>query len=162
MKEEKSFKITKREVFTAYKCVKANRGAGGIDGIDFEKYEKNLENNLYKIWNKMFSGSYFPKAVKGVEILKKNEKIRLLGIPTIEYRIAQIFVINRIEPKMEPIFHNDSYGYRPKKSALDSIKSARENCFTIPWIIEFDIVELFDNIDHEKLLCAVKRHVSEK
>lgn len=96
MKEWKSFKITKREIFTAYKYVRANKGTGGIDGIDFEKYEKNLGNNLYKIWNRMSSGSYFPKAVKGVEIPKQNGKIRLWGIPTIEDRIAQMVVRNRI------------------------------------------------------------------
>ena len=162
MKEGKSFKITKREGFTAYKCVRANKAVGGMDGTDFEKYEKNLGNNLYKIWNRMPSGCYFTKDVKGGEIPKQNGKIRLLGILTIEDRIAQMVVRNRIEPKIEPIFHNDFYGDRPNKSALDAIKSERENYFTIRWVIEFDIVGLFDKINHEKLLCAVKPHVSEK
>lgn len=110
----------------------------------------------------MASGSYFPKAVRGVEIPKKNGKTRLLGIPTIEDRIAQMVVRNRLEPKVEPIFCEDSYGYRPNKSALDAVGKTRERCFKMPWIIEFDIVGLFDNIDHERLMKAVRRHTKEK
>ncbi|NOH17311.1 group II intron reverse transcriptase/maturase [Clostridium cochlearium] len=162
MKEGKSFKITQSEILAAYKIVRANKGAGGIDGIDFEKYEINLKNNLYKLWNRMTSGSYFPKAVRGVTIPKKNGKMRLLGIPTIEDRIAQMIVRNRLEPKVESIFYNDSYGYRPNKSALNAIQKARENCFKMHWVIEYDIVGLFDNINHEKLLKAVKIHTNEK
>lgn len=162
MREGKSFYITQTEILSAYKRVKANRGAGGIDGVDFEKYERNLRGNLYKLWNRMSSGSYFPKAVRGVEIPNKNGKKRLLGIPTIEDRVAQMVVRNRLEPKVEPIFYKDSYGYRPNKSALDAIEQARKNCFTMPWVIEYDIVGLFDNINHDKLLSVVRKHISDK
>lgn len=162
MTEGKSFRITQNEVLDAYKKVKANKGVGGIDGIDFDEYEKNLKGNLYKLWNRMSSGSYFPKAVRGVEIPKKNGKKRLLGIPTIEDRTAQMVVRNRIEPYMESIFLEDSYGYRPNKSAIDAVGKTRERCFQMPWLIEFDIVGLFDNIDHQKLITAVKYHSDEK
>lgn len=121
MKEGKSFHISKHQVLEAYKCVKANRGAGGVDGVDFETYEKDLKSNLYKVWNRMSSGSYYPKAVRGVEIPKKNGKTRLLGIPTIEDRIAQMVVRISFEPKVETHFYGDSYGYRPMKSAIDAV-----------------------------------------
>lgn len=162
MIEGKSFRITQNEVLTAYKHVKANKGAGGIDGVDFEDFEKDFKNNMYKLWNRMTSGCYFPKAVRGVEIPKKNGKIRLLGIPTIEDRIAQMVVRNRFEPRVEKIFLEDSFGYRPHKSAIDAVGKARERCFKMPWVIEFDIVGLFDNISHEKLMRAVKMHTQEK
>lgn len=162
MNEAKPFNITQQEVLTAYKQVKKNKGAGGVDGIDLEKFEKDLKNNLYKIWNRMASGSYFPKAVRGVEIPKKNGKKRLLGIPTVEDRIAQMVIRNRFEPKVEPIFMSDSYGYRPNKSALDAIKVTRERCWKYEWVLELDIVGLFDNIDHELLLKAVNAHTSDK
>ncbi|MFR6671257.1 MAG: group II intron reverse transcriptase/maturase [Enterococcus avium] len=162
MKEGKSFRITQNEVLLAYKRVKANKGAGGIDGLDLHSFEKDWKNRLYKLWNRMSSGSYFPKAVRGVEIPKKNGKMRLLGIPTIEDRIAQMVVRNRIEPNLEKLFLEDSYGYRPNKSALDAIGVTRTRCFNYPWIVEFDIVGLFDFINHEKLLDIVKRHTKEK
>lgn len=162
MKEGKSFDITQHQILQAYKSVKANQGAGGIDGVDFAEYEKDLKNNLYKLWNRMVSGSYFPKHVKGVEIPKKNGKIRLLGIPTIEDRVAQMVVRNRFEPLVEPAFLTDSYGYRPNKSALDAVGVTRERCWKMAWLIEFDIVGLFDNINHEKMLAAVRKHTDEK
>lgn len=162
MQEGKSFHISKHQVLEAYKCVKANRGAGGVDGVDFETYEKDLKSNLYKVWNRMSSGSYYPKAVRGVEIPKKNGKTRLLGIPTIEDRIAQMVVRISFEPKVEPHFYGDSYGYRPKKSAIDAVSVTRERCWKYPWLIEYDIVGLFDNIDHEKLMKAVYKHTDEK
>ena len=105
----KAYEISQQEVLQAYRQVKASKGAGGVDGVDFDRYESNLNNNLYKLWNRMSSGSYFPNAVKGVEIPKKNGKKRLLGIPTIEDRVAQMVVRNRLEPKVEPIFLEDSY-----------------------------------------------------
>jgi group II intron reverse transcriptase/maturase len=160
--EGKSFRITQKEILVAYKVVKANRGAGGIDGVSFEDFEKDFKNNMYKLWNRMASGSYFPRAVRGVEIPKKNGKVRLLGIPTINDRIAQMVVRNRFEPKVEKIFLKNSYGYRPNKSALDAVGKARERCFKMPWLIEFDIVGLFDNINHDKLMKAVKMHATEK
>ncbi len=162
MKEGKSFDIPKQQILAAYKYVKANKGAGGVDGVNFEEFEKNIRNNLYKLWNRMSSGSYFPKAVKGVEIPKKNGKMRLLGIPTIEDRVAQMVVRRYLEPIVEPIFYDDSYGYRPNKSALDAVGVTRERCWNYPWLIEYDIVGLFDNINHEKLMRAVKLHTKEK
>jgi RNA-directed DNA polymerase len=121
MKEGQSYEISQHQVLEAYKCVKANQGAAGIDGVTFEEFEKDLKNNLYKLWNRMSSGSYFPKAVRGVEIPKKNGKKRLLGIPTITDRVAQAVVRMNFEPLVEPIFHENSYGYRPGKSALDAV-----------------------------------------
>lgn len=162
MDERKSFQICKHQVMQAYKLVKENRGAGGIDGVDFEAYDKNLKDNLYKLWNRMSSGSYFPKPVRGVEIPKKNGKKRLLGIPTIEDRIAQMIVRLEFEPMVEPIFYEDSYGYRPGKSAIDAIGITRKRCWKYPWLIEYDIVGLFDNINHEKMIKAVRKHTDEK
>jgi RNA-directed DNA polymerase len=162
MEEGKSFEITQHQVLEAYKRVKANKGAGGIDGVDFEEFEKNKKNNLYKLWNRMVSGSYFPKAVRGVEIPKKNGKKRLLGIPTIEDRVAQMVVRMSFEPKVEPIFLENSYGYRPNRSAIDAVGVTRERCFRNVWVLEFDIVGLFDNISHELLMKAVEKHTDSK
>jgi RNA-directed DNA polymerase len=158
----KSFAITQAEVLAAYKRVKTNRGAGGVDGVDLEKFEKRRDDNLYKLWNRMASGSYVPKPVRGVEIPKKNGKKRLLGIPTIEDRVAQMVVRQRLEPLLESIFLPDSYGYRPSKSAIDAVGKVRERCWQYPWVIEFDIKGLFDNINHEKLMKAVRKHTNEK
>lgn len=162
MKEGKAFQISQNEVLNAYKAVKANKGAGGVDGIEFQEFDRDWKNRLYVLWNRMSSGSYYPKPVKGVEIPKKNGKKRLLGIPTIEDRVAQMVLRNRLEPMLEPMFHEDSYGYRPNKSALDAIATARSRCFRMKWVIEFDIVGLFDNINHEKLLELVRKHCQEK
>ena len=162
MDRRKPFQISQQEVLAAYRSVKTNRGAGGVDGVDFEKYEANLKDNLYKLWNRLSSGSYFPKAVRGVEIPKKSGKKRLLGIPTIEDRVAQMVVRNRFEPKVEPFFHENSYGYRPNRSALDAIGVTRERCWKYEWVLELDIVGLFYNIDHDLLLKAVKHYTDEK
>lgn len=162
MKEGKSFQISQNEVLNAYKAVKANKGAGGVDGVEFEEFEKNLKNRLYKLWNRLSSGTYFPKPVRGVEIPKKNGKKRLLGIPTIEDRVAQMVLRNRLEPYIEPIFYSDSYGYRPNKSAIDAVGVARERCYRMKWVVEFDIVGLFDNIDHGNLMKFVKHHSKER
>ena len=158
MKEGQSYEISQHQVLEAYKCVKANQGAAGIDGVTFEEFEKDLKNNLYKLWNRMSSGSYFPKAVRGVEIPKKNGKKRLLGIPTITDRVAQAVVRMNFEPLVEPIFHENSYGYRPGKSALDAVTVTRERCMRWPWVLEFDIKGLFDNIDHELMMQVVRKH----
>ena len=162
MKEGKSFEISQHQVLEAYKRVKANQGAGGIDGINFAEFERDLKNNLYKIWNRMSSGSYFPSAVKGVEIPKKNGKKRLLGIPTIADRIAQMVVLMNFEPLVEPKFCADSYGYRPGRSAIDAEGVTRERCWKMGWLIEYDIVGVFDNIDHELLMKAVRKHTDNK
>ena len=161
MLEGKTCHITKNEVLNAYRMVKANKGAGGVDGIDFDEFDKDWKNRLYKLWNRMASGSYYPRAVRGVEIPKKNGKMRLLGIPTIEDRVAQMVLRNHIEPYVEPIFQEDSYGYRPNKSALDAVGKARERCFKMKWVIVFDVVGLFDNISHDRLMELVKRYTNE-
>lgn len=162
MEKGKSFEISREEVEDAYEEVKANKGAGGVDKVSIARFEENREDNLYKIWNRMSSGSYFPKPVRGVEIPKKDGKKRLLGIPTVEDRVVQTVVKNRLEPLVEPHFLEDSYGYRPGKSALDAVGAARRRCFEAAWVIEFDIKGLFDNIDHELLVKAVEHHTQEK
>jgi Retron-type reverse transcriptase len=162
LKEGKSFEISQHLVQEAYKRVKANRGAGGVDGIEIKEYEKDWKNNLYKLWNRMSSGSYFPKAVRGVEIPKKDGRKRLLGIPTVEDRVAQMVVRMVFEPLVEPIFLKDSYGYRPGKSAIDAVGVTRKRCWEMPWVLEIDIVGLFDNIDHEKTMEVVRKHTDRK
>ena len=142
MESSKQYHIDKRIVYLAYRKVKANRGSPGIDGIGFEDYERNLKNNLYKLWNRMSSGSYFPKPVMAVEIPKKNGGVRVLGIPTIEDRIAQMTAKLYIEPVLDPLFHEDSYGYRPNKSALDAVGKARERCWKYDYVIDLDIIFL--------------------
>ncbi|ABR46848.1 RNA-directed DNA polymerase (Reverse transcriptase) [Alkaliphilus metalliredigens QYMF] len=162
MKKEKPFQITKRAVFEAFKKVEANKGAPGIDEVTLQEYENNLEDNLYKLWNSMSSGSYFPQAVRGVEIPKKNGGVRVLGVPSIDDRIAQNVMVSELNPKVEPIFYEDSYGYRENKSAIDAIEVTRKRCWEYDWLIEFDIVGLFDNINHDLLMKAVKQHTNEK
>jgi group II intron reverse transcriptase/maturase len=141
--------------------VKANKGSAGIDGMSFEKYEEHLKNNLYKLWNRMSSGSYFPKAVKAVEIPKKNGGTRRLGIPAIDDRIAQMTAKMIVEPTIDRLFHKDSYGYRPNKSAIDAVGMARKRCWEHDYVIDLDIKGMFDNIDHELLMKAVRKHVKE-
>ena len=156
--ETKPFEISKQVVWEAYKRVKANKGAAGIDDESISAFEENLKDNLYKIWNRMSSGSYFPPPVKAVEIPKKSGGTRILGIPTVADRIAQMVVKLYFEPKVEPYFHRDSYGYRPGKSAIDAVAVTRERCWRYDWLLEFDIKGLFDTIDHELLIRAVKTH----
>jgi RNA-directed DNA polymerase len=158
MNKGKPYEISKHLVMKAFKLVKANHGTVGVDAQSLEEYEKNLKDNLYKLWNRMSSGSYFPKPVKGVEIPKKSGGMRLLGIPAVEDRIAQMVGRLYFEPLVERIFHKDSYGYRPGKSAIDAIRITRQRCWEYDWVIEFDIRKLFDNIDHELLMKAVKKH----
>jgi group II intron reverse transcriptase/maturase len=143
----------------AYKAVKSNAGSAGVDGQTIEQFDSDLRNNLYKLWNRMSSGSYFPSPVRAVSILKKTGGQRILGVPTVADRVAQMVVKQLIEPELDPIFLADSYGYRPRKSALDAVGVTRKRCWKFDWVLEFDIKGLFDNIDHELLLRAVRKHV---
>ena len=161
MQETKPYNISKWKVKEAYEKVKANKGTYGVDEQSIEDFEKNLNNNLYKIWNRMSSGSYFPKPVRAVAIPKKNGGTRTLGIPTVEDRIAQMVTKMYFEPCVEPIFYEDSYGYRPNKSAIQALEITRERCWRKDWVLEFDIKGLFDNIRHDYLIEMVKRHTEE-
>ena len=156
---DKPFMIDKRRVYEAYKAVKSSKGGAGVDGQTIEAFEADLKGNLYRIWNRMSSGSYFPPPVRAVSIPKKSGGERILGVPTVGDKIAQMVVKQFIEPELDPIFLKDSYGYRPGKSALDAVGVTRERCWKYDWILEFDIKGLFDNISHELLLKAVRRHI---
>jgi len=156
---DKPFMIDKRLVYEAYKAVKSNGGAAGVDGQTIEQFEADLKGNLYKIWNRMSSGSYFPPPVRAVPIPKKTGGQRILGVPTVSDRIAQMVVKRLIEPELDQIFRPDSYGYRPGKSALDAVGVTRQRCWKYDWVLEFDIKGLFDNISHELLLKAIRKHV---
>jgi RNA-directed DNA polymerase len=155
----KPFPIEKRRVYEAYKAVKSNRGAAGEDGQTLEEFEKDLGGNLYRIWNRMSSGSYFPPPVRAVSIPKKSGGERILGVPTVGDRIAQMVVKQLIEPDLDPIFLPDSYGYRPGKSALDAVGVTRQRCWNYDWVLEFDIKGLFDNLPHDLLMKAVRKHI---
>lgn len=154
----KPFEVSKLAVWSAWKRIKANGGGAGSDGITIEKYESNLGNNLYKLWNRLCSGSYFPMPVKRVEIPKPDGSMRPLGIPTLEDRVAQMVVKQQLEAKLESIFHPDSYGYRPDKSAIDAVSKARQRCWERMWVVDLDIKGFFDNIDHTLLLRALDKH----
>jgi RNA-directed DNA polymerase len=154
----KSFYISKQLVMEAFKKVKGNKGAAGVDAVSLEAFEVNLKDNLYKIWNRLSSGCYFPPPVKAVEIPKSGGGIRILGIPTVSDRIAQMVVKMTLEPTIEPYFHKDSYGYRPWKSALDAVETARQRCWRYAWVIDLDIKGFFDNLDHDLVMKAVEKH----
>src|SRR6266702_1553764 len=156
----KPFDIEKKQVLEAFKAVKSNGGAAGVDGESLERFEADLKRNLYKIWNRMSSGTYFPPPVRAVSIPKKSGGQRILGVPTVGDRVAQMIVKQAIEPILDPVFLPDSYGYRLGKSALDAVGVTRERCWKYDWLLEFDIKGLFDHIDHELLLRAVRRHVT--
>lgn len=160
--ETKPIEIPKSLVVEAWKCVKANRGAGGVDGESLSTFEKDLENNLYKVWNRMSSGSYFPPPVKLTEIPKGDGKTRRLGVPTVADRVAQMVVKQVLEPKVEPGFHPDSYGYRPGRSAKDALARARERCFKMDWAIDMDIKGFFDNLRHDLVMRAVRHYTDQK
>lgn len=146
----------------AWENVKANKGSSGIDKESIEDFEQNLKNNLYKIWNRMSSGTYFPPPVMAVEIPKSDGRIRLLGIPTVSDRVAQTVAKLELEPIVEPKFHEDSYGYRPGKSALDAVGMARKRCWRQNWVVDLDIKGFFDNLDHKLMMKAVRFHTNEK
>ena len=158
MGQAKPFEISKQVVWEAYKRVKANKGAAGVDKQSIQEFEERLKNNLYKLWNRMSSGSYFPPPVREVEIPKRDGRKRALGIPTVSDRIAQMVVKMYLEPKVEPYFHEDSYGYRPKKSAIEALGITRQRCWRYDWVLDLDIRGFFDNLDHELLMRAVRKH----
>jgi RNA-directed DNA polymerase len=154
----KSFEVPKALVWEAYQRVKTNGGSPGVDQESIERFECRLGDNLYVLWNRLCSGSYFPPPVKGVPIPKKSGGGRLLGVPTVADRVAQTVVKLVLEPILEPQFHPNSYGYRPGRSALDAVAMVRRRCWEYDWVIEFDIKGLFDNIDHALLMRAVRKH----
>lgn len=161
MNEAKSYNISKYAVMDAYKRIKANKGAAGIDEETIQDFDKDYKNNLYKIWNRMSSGSYFPPPVRTVEIPKADGKKRMLGIPTVSDRVAQMVAKIYLEPIVEPCFHANSYGYRPKKSAEQALEVTRKRCWKYDWVIDLDIKGFFDNINHELMMRAVKKHTQE-
>jgi RNA-directed DNA polymerase len=158
----KPFAIDKRVVWEAWRRVRANKGAAGIDDESIGMFEANLKDNLYRVWNRMSSGCYFPPAVRLVEIPKKSGGVRTLGIPTVEDRIAQTVVNAYIEPTLEQLFHPDSYGYRPNKSALQAIEVTKGRCLERNWVVEFDIQKAFDELAHTKVMRMVRMHVKER
>jgi len=160
MAKEKSYEISKWDVARAFELVKANHGAAGVDGQSLEEFESDLAGNLYRIWNRMSSGSYYPPAVRTVEIPKGDGKKRTLGIPTVGDRVAQQVVKMQLEPRVEPCFHPDSYGYRPGKSALDAVAATRKRCWRQNWVIDLDIKGFFDNLDHGLVMRAVRHHTT--
>ena len=158
MSATKPFVIPKTQVWRAYLQVKSKGGAAGVDEQSLAAFEQDLKGNLYRIWNRMSSGSYFPPPVRSVAIPKKQGGTRVLGVPTVGDRIAQTVVKMMLEPILEPVFDEDSYGYRPGRSAHDAIAVTRKRCWQYDWVVEFDIRGLFDNIDHELLMRALKHH----
>ena len=158
----KSFDISKQAVWDSYLKVKSNQGAAGVDHQSIAIFEEDRKNNLYKIWNRLSSGSYFPPPVLRVEIPKGDGKMRALGIPTVADRIAQMVVKNHIERELESVFHPDSYGYRPKRSAKQAVSQARKRCWKHDWVVDMDIKGFFDNIPHDLMMRAVKKHTKEK
>jgi RNA-directed DNA polymerase len=160
---DKPFEISKWVVWEAFQRVKANKGAAGVDDVSIAEFERDRDKNLYRIWNRMSSGSYFPPPVKAVEIPKAGGKgVRVLGVPTVADRVAQTVARMYLEPKVEPIFHPDSYGYRPKKSALDAVGTCRQRCWRADWVIDLDIKAFFDSVPWELILKAVEHHTDQR
>ncbi len=162
MGKAKPFSISKQVVWEAYQRVKANKGAAGVDEESIEEFEKDLKNNLYKLWNRMSSGSYFPPAVRIVEIPKVDGGKRPLGIPTVSDRVAQMVVKKYLEPDVDPHFHPDSYGYRTGKSAVEAVGVARQRCWQYDWALDLDIKGFFDNLEHNLMMRAVRKHTDSK
>ena len=162
MSNARPFEIPKRMVWEAFKRVRAKGGAAGVDRQSIEEFEGDLSNNLYKLWNRLSSGSYFPPPVRRVEIPKSDGGKRPLGIPTVADRIAQAVVKMQLEPLVEPHFDVDSYGYRPKKSAIQAVGVVRQRCFRYHWVLDVDIKGFFDHLDHELLMRAVRKHTDRK
>jgi RNA-directed DNA polymerase len=154
----KPFEISKALVWKAFQQVKAKGGSAGVDGESIEAFETKLSGNLYKIWNRMVSGSYFPPPVKSVSMPKRTGGTRILGVPTVADRVAQTVVKMVLEPLLEPVFDDNSFGYRPGRSALDAVELVRRRSWKYDWVVEFDVKAMFDTIDHELLLRAVRKH----
>jgi RNA-directed DNA polymerase len=162
MQKAKSFGISKHLVMEAWLRIRSNGGSAGIDKQSIEDFERNLKGNLYRIWNRMSSGSYMPRSVKLVEIPKSSgNSTRPLGIPTVSDRVAQMVVVLMLGPELESIFHKDSYGYRPNRSAHDALSEARKRCWKYDWVLDMDIKGFFDNIDHDLLNKALVRHTDQ-
>jgi RNA-directed DNA polymerase len=160
-RQDKPFTISKWVVWDAFQRVKANKGAAGVDDQSIAEFEQDRDKHLYRIWNRLSSGSYFPPPVKAVEIPKAGGKgVRVLGVPTVADRDAQTVVRMHLEPRVEPVFHPDSYGYRPKKSALDAVGTCRQRCWRADWVIDMDIRAFFDTVPHDLVLKAVAHHLT--
>ena len=157
---EKSFAIPKGLVWEAYKRVAANKGAAGVDRQSLAEFDKDLKNHLYKIWNRMASGTYFPPPVKAVEIPKPDGGTRILGVPTVADRVAQTVAALALEPRTESIFHDDSYGYRPRRSAAQALARCRQRCWDRDWVIDLDVAKFFDSVDHELMVKAVAANIT--
>jgi RNA-directed DNA polymerase len=161
-KGPKPFRIDKWEVWRAWEKVRSNKGAPGVDEVSLGEFAKDLEGNLYKVWNRMASGTYFPPPVMAVEIPKAGGGTRLLGVPTVADRVAQTVAASRIEAVVEPLFHPDSFGYRPRRGALDAVARCRERCWRHGWVVEFDIRKFFDTVPWDLMVRAVEAHVAER
>ncbi|HWT81581.1 MAG TPA: group II intron reverse transcriptase/maturase, partial [Candidatus Methylomirabilis sp.] len=158
----KSFDISKWAVWDAYRRVKANKGAAGVDEQSIEEFERDLKENLYKLWNRLSSGSYMPPPVRAVQVPKRDGSPRVLGVPTVADRIAQTVVCGYLEPGVEPHFHQDSYGYRPGRSALDAVGVCRERCWRQDWVLDLDLKSFFDSVPWDLVLKAVAHHTEER
>jgi RNA-directed DNA polymerase len=159
----KPFAISKRMVWEAWRRVRANQGAAGVDAQSIQEFESDLSGNLYKLWNRLSSGSYMPPPVRAVEIPKADGRsVRVLGVPTVADRVAQTVVRLYLEPSVEPVFHADSYGYRPGRSAHDALRVCRQRCWSYDWAIDLDVRAFFDTLDHELVLRAVAHHTAER
>ncbi|MCA1681551.1 MAG: group II intron reverse transcriptase/maturase, partial [Actinobacteria bacterium] len=154
----KSFEISKRAVWEAYRRVKANKGVAGVDEQSIEEFEQDLQGNLYKLWNRLSSGTYFPPPVRAVQIPKRDGSSRTLGVPTVADRIAQTVVRSYLEPDVEAVFHEDSYGYRPGRSAHQALGVCRERCWRHDWVLDMDIKSFFDSVSWDLVLKAVAHH----
>ena len=156
----KPFDIPKMLVWNAYQKVKANKGAAGVDGQSLAEFEQDEKNNLYKLWNRLSSGSYFPLPVRAVAITKPGGKnaVRTLGVPTVADRIAQTVVAMVLEPEVERFFHQDSYGYRPGRSAVEAVETCKQRCWRYPWVVDLDIQGFFDNVPRGPIVAAVAKH----
>jgi RNA-directed DNA polymerase len=158
----KPFDVSKQVVWESYRRVKANRGAAGVDEQSIEEFERDLKGNLYKLWNRLSSGSYFSPPVRAVQIPKRDGGSRVLGVPTVADRIAQTVVRLYLEPGVEPVLHPDSYGFRPGRSALDAVGVCRERCWRSDWVLDLDIESFFDSVPHDLVLRSVAAHTDQR